>query len=405
MQQLSSSVRTIEASLTVERAWPVARRLGVTRCTETTWLDRIGIPVFSATRPSSQHIVVTAGKGRLRTEAHAGALMEAIEQAVAERTGQIAADSGHVRWLTPRQVVDQGGIPVGALCPTAGRAIDIDRPIAWLTCDEIISRTSILLPAELIFFPCPQELTCGWWGSTTTGLASGNTRTEAILHGLCEVLERDETAFEMISPRSALVDPGTLPLEIKDMLEKIRSADLDVTLRSIPSKLGAMFSCLIVDRDFDSPLACYGGYGFHPIPAVAAVRAISEAAQSRSTFIQGGRASLADQYSRNSHRSGARQKEIREELVRRHSNTKQIVDFQSISAIPAADPENLLGALLKKCEYEGFGRVGIYDFPPLASPFWVVKIIVPLAEVLNETSYRAGPRMIAYVRGLREQRP
>ena len=61
-------------------------RLGISRVTDSTRLDRIGIPVFSSIRPSAAEasLCVHAGKGTTTTEARTGALMEAIEFAFSD---------------------------------------------------------------------------------------------------------------------------------------------------------------------------------------------------------------------------------------------------------------------------------------------------------------------------------
>ena len=63
-----------------------AQRLGVSRVTESTFLDEIGIPVFAGIRPVAVKgsLCVASGKGLCPEEAKVGAYMEAIEQALAE---------------------------------------------------------------------------------------------------------------------------------------------------------------------------------------------------------------------------------------------------------------------------------------------------------------------------------
>ena len=59
---------------------------GITRITDITDLDRVGIPVFSAIRPRAQEgaVSVYAGKGAEKKQAEASAMMEGFERYSAE---------------------------------------------------------------------------------------------------------------------------------------------------------------------------------------------------------------------------------------------------------------------------------------------------------------------------------
>ena len=68
-----------------ETVGPIGRALGVTRLARITSLDRCGIEVFSAIRPSGHVLQVSQGKGLDVRDAIASALGEAAELAAAER--------------------------------------------------------------------------------------------------------------------------------------------------------------------------------------------------------------------------------------------------------------------------------------------------------------------------------
>ena len=71
--------------MTVNHARSLARGLGISRVTDITRLDCVGVPVFASIRPDAQpgSLCVNAGKGITVGEARAGAYMEAIEYAFA----------------------------------------------------------------------------------------------------------------------------------------------------------------------------------------------------------------------------------------------------------------------------------------------------------------------------------
>ena len=65
---------------TLARFGPLAPAMGITRISDVTGLDRIGIPVAMAVRPNSRSVSVCQGKGLTVEHAFASALMEAAEQ-------------------------------------------------------------------------------------------------------------------------------------------------------------------------------------------------------------------------------------------------------------------------------------------------------------------------------------
>jgi ribosomal protein S12 methylthiotransferase accessory factor len=84
---LSGVERTVRPSVTIKRARRVLEAVGVTKVADVTDLDRVGIPNFMTVRPhdAAQGISYYSGKGTTRADAHAGALMEAIERHAGER--------------------------------------------------------------------------------------------------------------------------------------------------------------------------------------------------------------------------------------------------------------------------------------------------------------------------------
>src|SRR4051794_14674451 len=82
----SSSLRVRSLADTLAIARRIAPTVGITRVTDTTSLDRLGVPVVASIRPSATRgsLCVSAGKGMTVEEAEVGAYMEAIELAWAE---------------------------------------------------------------------------------------------------------------------------------------------------------------------------------------------------------------------------------------------------------------------------------------------------------------------------------
>ncbi|WP_159047692.1 YcaO-like family protein [Streptomyces sp. WM6378] len=395
MTVLSSSVREAAAADSCVRAWPVARRLGVSRVAETTHLDRIGIPVFAAVRPGAELVVVTAGKGQYADEARTGALMEAVEQAVAER----CAATTPLRWASPRAIAGEGRVRLGAWCPRPEMRVDVDQALPWITVPLLDGTGDLAVPAELVLTPCPSEATTSLFGSTTTGLASGNSHTEAVLHGLCEVLERDLTSLMGVADTSALIDPDTLPAGPAHLYGRIRAAGLGVWLRWVPAYGGHYMACLIDDPDRAHPLYCNGGYGFHLLPEIAAVRALTEAAQSRLTYIQGSRHDLPDSYAAFAAMDRGERDDWRNRLLARYGAPAPAAAFPTDRERPGPpSPQGLLEELLAAVGAAGLGPVGVHTFAPLAKPFHVVRVVVVRAEHFTAYTRRFGRRLAAHAR-------
>src|SRR5215813_6212370 len=90
--------RVVPPRETCRRARGVMKTIGVTRLSDVTGLDCIGIPVWAAVRPMASHscISVQNGKGPTRMHAKAGAMMEAIEHYCCERTPHEPEDSSYL---------------------------------------------------------------------------------------------------------------------------------------------------------------------------------------------------------------------------------------------------------------------------------------------------------------------
>jgi ribosomal protein S12 methylthiotransferase accessory factor len=139
----------------------------------------------------------------------------------------------------------------------------------------------------------------GRYWQSSDGLASGNTREEAVLHGMLERIERDaDVLFRLAKPAiraKACFDPRVLACPSVDRLLSLISAagfavvTLDITSDvGVPSVLAYLYPLSGKTsglRYIDVTL----GSGTHFSAARATVRALTEAVQSRLTLISGAR--------------------------------------------------------------------------------------------------------------------
>ena len=293
---LAGTHRTVAPETTLERFLPLASRMGITRLSDVTGLDTLGIPVWMACRPNSRSLAVSQGKGLTHAAAKASAFMELAETWHAESVALPMRYMSRRDLAAQADVVEVDGLPLsrhGAFHP--------DRPILWVEGRELLTHALVWLPLELVGadFTDPPPAGSGCFAATTNGLASGNSLTEAIAHGLYEIIERDALALWRLKggpvQTSTRIDPASLTGDaVTSVIERFDSAKLDVGLWDVTSDIGVpVFQCVIAGREagsgdgglFDAEL----GSGCHPDPEVALLRALTEAAQARTTFIAGSR--------------------------------------------------------------------------------------------------------------------
>jgi ribosomal protein S12 methylthiotransferase accessory factor YcaO len=132
----------------------------------------------------------------------------------------------------------------------------------------------------------------------TNGLASGNSVEEAMFHALCELVERDATTlWEFLPADPALataVDPADFANPIIDgLVAQIVASGMTLRLFDQTSDLGIPVVMAVLGPQNQGGLVgeleVTAGYGAHPVAARAAIRAITEAAQSRVTSIAASR--------------------------------------------------------------------------------------------------------------------
>lgn len=117
------------------------------------------------------------------------------------------------------------------------RADATDAEIPWVTGERLDTGDSVSLPAEFVQFPPPEKR---FGPSITTGLGLGNTRNEALLSGLYEVIERDATMlawYSTFEPLRLVVEDDTFSV----LVRRAASEGLSVTP-------------LLVTQDVDVPV-------------------------------------------------------------------------------------------------------------------------------------------------------
>ncbi len=389
MVPLNSSLRTRPIAETLVHARRLGRELGVVRVTDTTRLDRLGVPVYASIRPdaSPRSLCVSAGKGLIPAEAEVGAWMEAIELALAE-PGRAGLP---VRACTPAELRASSGLDLVDFCPRADLALDQIATIPCVTATDLDRDAEVLAPAGCVFFPIDGAV---FW-SSTNGLASGNSLAEATIHGLAEVLERDVRTFQRLRNTSRLVRNETLPAPLAAIAERTARLGLRLIVRAALGDARIPYFHAIVHE----PGAREGlqeGWGCHPWASIAATRAVCEAFQCRLSLIHGGRDDLAGQ----KERLGAISDEARDASLEKaavfHGSDAAPIDFGETGDHSAEAPtlDEVYRVLREGVRALGAGAPLRVTLTPPESPLAVVKVIVPRLENWSaHLDARMGPRL------------
>jgi ribosomal protein S12 methylthiotransferase accessory factor len=284
-----------DRALSSRQAAEVARacfpQLGITRLARVTGLDRIGIPVWTAIRPNAASLSVSQGKGIDDDAAIASATFEAAEIAVAERPHPAAFSA------TPASLTRAGRTLLDAarFLRKGERPLAPDEAAPWVEGLDLLSGGGVLVPEDVV--RVADVPGCRYW-QTSDGLGTGSNILEASIHGLCEIVERDAMALWSFLGDAEVarreVTPPMLGDAVAEMTARLVAAGFRLRLFDATSDIRIpTFLAVLIDAERGRAGLKYvdvaSGSGAHPVAARAALRAITEAVQTRLTTITGSR--------------------------------------------------------------------------------------------------------------------
>lgn len=362
--------RTVAPARTLARARRLMAPLGITRLADLTGLDTVGIPVFSAIRPNGKALSTSQGKGLDPDAAAASALMESIETWHAENVAL------RRRRATAR-ALGADAIDVRRL-PRTGR-VRLDDEHAWVRGWDLLAARPRWVPLEAVtldttFAPDHRPT----FDVSSNGLASGNHLLEAIVHGLCEVIERDAEARWRAARGQRRLDLATVDDPgCRAMLARFAAAGVFVAVWDLTSDLGVPVFGAAAMEDPHEPawraLGMYQGFGCHLDPAIALGRALTEAAQTRVTYIAGSRDDFFPfDYDR------ATDPEVLapiwDEL---HAAARETIALGALPRLAGPSFEADLAALLARLDAAGVAQCVAVDLTRAEHAIPVAKVLVP----------------------------
>ncbi len=328
-------------------------------------------------RPNARSTAVFHGKGINLAAAKASGLMEAIETWHAEHI-QLP-----IRFASYAELGREVKTAEVDLLPRIPESrFHADAPMLWVEGRDLIDRQSVWVPFEMVHAHSTVDgpPVSGCFSGSTNGLASGNHILEATSHALCELIERDATAVWRQSPATeqdrrrvnlATVDDG----ECLAVLDLFARAEIDVAVWDVTTDVGVpAFQCFVADRTGEIGHVGVGA-GCHPTRKIALLRATTEAAQVRTTYIVGSREDIrhADYRSATLAEKSARARAImRLVALPRDFTSVENFDFETFEAEVAWIVERLSSA--------GIRQVIAVDLTRSEFGIPVVRVVAPGLE-------------------------
>ena len=367
--------------------------MGITRVANITGLDRIGIPTAVACRPVSRALAVSQGKGLDLDEARVGAIMESLESFHAERIALPLLFGSLADLRSTRRLAEVDRLPL-----VKSTVFHSHLAMLWVEGYDLLQHEPVWAPYEMVTlnFTLPSPPGSGCFQCTSNGLASGNHLLEAASHAICEVVERDATSLWEHQPeswrRSRRVDLATVDDPgCRDLLDRYARAGVNVAVWDATSDVGiAAFHCSIAERSPDPLHFFYAarGSGCHPSRGVALSRALTEAAQSRVTYISGSRDNV---YREDYERAHDSEQILSRQLAWQHQPARR--SFREVPDRPSPTLRQDVLWELERLRAVGVTSVIALDLSLQPWGVAVVRVVVPgLEGVVDSTSYAPGAR-------------
>lgn len=366
---------------------------GITRIADITDLDRIGMPVFTAIRPTAEDgaISIYGGKGISKSHAKASAMMEGFERYSAEKQ-----DSDNSIIATTDEISEKGNYidPKSLNLNQKLEKEDLSNwQLEWNLAHDLISGEDFYVPSNAVYHPYTHDSAKSLFKSNTNGLASGNILEEAILHGMLEVIERDAwSIFELTHKNYSQIDLDSIESDIvNEIIGKFESEGIKIKLMDFTADIKIPTIAASADDTVtkDAGLLTLG-MGTHLDPEVAILRALTEVAQSRATQINGAREdTVRADFAREA--GYERMKRINKYYFKQEDSQINLCDIENKSTNSISkDIEIVKDELIKN----DIKQILYTDLTRPELDVSVVRVIIPEMEIYALDPNRAGYRFL-----------
>ena len=317
--------------------------------------------------------------------------MEAAEYAITEapETPQLLLSLASARHMG-LEILD-----FTSLLP-AGAQLDAQRPVRWVEGVELGTGMTVLVPYDAVVLGMdPVEF--DGIAQSTNGVAAGTSMAGALLHALCETIERDAVCLWGFksdkAAQATAIEPSAFDDADIDALDfRIAEAGFRLRLYDQTSTTGVpvIYAVIAPADGAETHFDVATGAGCHPVAAIAARRAIVEAAQTRITNIAGARDDIVEA-------------EYRQELGR----SIAVLTEAAPTSRPApaglaagASTGELIAAVRAGLARAGLDRVVVVPMGGARFGIEVVRVFVPgLEDRLTNRNWRPGKRAAAAMLG------
>ena len=384
--------RVIAPRETIEINQDKLKTAGITRIADITDLDRIGLPVYTAIRPTAEYggVSIYGGKGISKEHAKASAMMEGFERYSGERQ-----DSDESIVKTVNELDEKYIDPKSLNLSKEFEKRDINEILLeWSRTHDLITDDDYLIPTNAIYHPYTHgDDVESLFKSNTNGLASGNILEEAILHGIFEVIERDAwSIFELTHKNYSQINLDTIESDIvNETIDRFTSKGINIKLMDFTADIKVPTIAASADDTItkDAGLLTLG-IGTHLDPEVAILRALTEVAQSRATQINGAREdTVRADFAREA--GYERMKRINKFYFKQEEEQINLSDIENKSTTSIDEDLEIVKEELVSNEIE---HVLYYDLTRPELDVNVVRVIIPEMELYAIDPTRAGYRFL-----------
>lgn len=402
----SCTHRVIDPSKTIANYKNKLKIAGITRVTDITHLDRIGIPVFSAIRPTAQDggVSIYAGKGAKKEQAKASAMMEGFERYSAEKQESDEKNSkiATIEEISSNKNTENYIRPNDLILSEEVKNLDFEKEkkIEWCLATDINSEEKFYVPSNSIYHPyIPNDSkeAIAIFKGNTNGLASGNILEESVLHGILEVIERDAwSIFELTKKNKKEINNDNIenPL-IQSLLDKFKKESIDIKLMDLTADINiTTIAATADDTVLKDPALLTLGVGTHLNPEIAVLRALTEIAQSRATQIHGTREDTSRAVFMR--KAGYKRMKIMNKHYFEKENSGNIIELSDIKDKSTDSLKKNIEITIKELKSNGLHNILFKDLTREEIGVNVVRVIIPGTENYAIDLDRIGNRWIKF---------